>query len=159
MISCDPGLSGGIAYDDMDRDVVAIKMPDTYPEIFNLLKQAVDAHPSNGACFIEDVGAYHPGNSGPAAVTFARHCGHLDMALYALGIRRELVRPLKWQKTMSLREQPKKKGLDKAVLAKMKQERKNEIKEKVQAMFPKIKVTLALSDALAIFAYGKNQIR
>jgi hypothetical protein len=158
MIAIDPGSTGGIAYDDIDRDVVVIKMPDTYPEIFDALKGIIDLHPTNDRCVIEDVGTYMPGNSGPAAVTFARHCGHLDVALYALGIKRELVRPMKWQKTLSLAEQPKKKGLDKKILARLKQERKNEIKEKMQARFPKLKVTLATADALALYCYGRNTI-
>lgn len=157
MLSIDPGLSGAIAYDDIDHGVVAIKMPETYPDIFEALVKIMEAHPTNNVCFIEDVGTYMPGNSGPAAVTFARHCGHLDMALCALSMRRELVRPLKWQKAMSLSEQPKKKGLDKVTLDRLKRERKSEIKEKMQAKFPKLKVTFATADALGIYCYGKSQ--
>lgn len=156
MLAIDPGQLGGIVYDNEQGVVIAMKMPDTYPEIFNALKAIMDLHPSNNICFIEDVGNYMPGNSGPAAVTFATHIGDLRMALYALGISRELVRPQKWQKTLGLSEQPAKRGLDKNTLARLKQQRKNEIKEKMQARFPHIKVTLALSDALGIYVYGKS---
>lgn len=170
MIAIDPGATGGIAYDDMDRDVVAIKMPETYPEIFDTLKAIMDLHPSNDVCIIEDVGTYMPGNSGPAAVDFARHCGHLDMALYALQLRRELVRPQKWQKLLSLptfealpklpaKATKQEKLAHGRELAKRKTIKKNAIKEKMQTRFPKLKVTLAVSDALAIYCYGRNEIR
>ena len=46
-----------------------------------------------------------PGNSGPAAATFARHCGHLEAILYVLGIPTEQVAPGVWQR--SLGELPK----------------------------------------------------
>jgi hypothetical protein len=156
MLAIDPGAGGGFVYNDSYGIVAAVKMPATYPEVYDALKHIRDLNPSNAVCFIEDVGTYMPGNSGPAAVTFATHIGDLRMALYALGISRELVRPQKWQKALGLSEQPAKKGLDKNALARLKQERKNEIKEKMQARFPHLKVTLALSDALGIFCYGKS---
>jgi len=43
-------------------------------------------------------GSYVYGNSGPAAVKFARHCGHLEAFLIALQIPYHEVLPAKWQK-------------------------------------------------------------
>ena len=45
----------------------------------------------------------------------------------------------------------------KTVLSRRKQERKNNIKAKAQELYPHLKVTLALSDALGILNYGCEQ--
>jgi hypothetical protein len=86
---------------------------------------------------VERTGTYIPGNSGPAAVTFARHCGHIEAALYALGISTTQVSPSVWQKKLG-------------ALPKDKKDRKNAIKTMMATRHPHLKVTLANADALAM---------
>ncbi len=157
-IAVDPGLSGGIAWLD-DNDLIhAEKIPATPKDIFEFLGSIMDPLVDNRCC-IEQAGGYMPGNSGPAAVKFARHCGHIDMALLSLAIPSVTVLPAKWMHKLIgkpnypkiLKETPPK--VRKQILAKRKTERKNKIKMNVQARYPHLKVTLATSDALGILTY------
>lgn len=90
-LAIDPGASGGIAWWDDDGRIYADPMPESMSQIFDYLKNLVTMIDS--VCIMEKTGGYFPGNSGPAAATFGRHCGHLDMALYALGIPTGLFLP------------------------------------------------------------------
>ncbi|MBU2051208.1 MAG: hypothetical protein KKH61_19850, partial [Gammaproteobacteria bacterium] len=94
---------------------------------------------------MERVGTYMPGNSGPAAATFARHCGNLEATLYMCGVSAEQVLPNKWMKVV-MGEVPKDK-----------KERKNKIKELMARKYPHLKVTLSTSDALGILTWGLNK--
>ena len=158
LIAIDPGLSGAIAC-MVDGKVHAYKMPDTPKDIFLLI---LSMKTDDAFCWIEQVGAYMPGNSGPAAVKFARHCGHLDMALLSAGIPYDTVLPRKWEHWLigapnyppipddiSDKEQER-------ILAKRKQERKNKIKIKVQGLYPDLKVTLKTADALGILTWSSK---
>jgi uncharacterized protein YbjT (DUF2867 family) len=82
-----------------------------------------------------------PGNSGPSAAKFARHCGHIEAALSALGIPTVFVLPAKWQKAIG--------GFpaDKA-------ERKRAIKEAMARRYPHLAVTLKTADALGLLSYA-----
>lgn len=93
---------------------------------------------------MEAVGYGMPGQSSKATATFARHNGHLEMALLACGIPTIMVTPTKWQKHFNLGS---KKGESKT-------SHKNRIKAFAQTRFPKQKVTLWAADALAIASYG-----
>ena len=142
IIGIDPGALGGIAVlDGTSGELVeCAKMPSTPMDILNYLKEW------NGCsvCYLEDVGNGMPGQSSKATATFARHNGHLEMALLALGISTVKVTPAKWQKALGLSG---KKG-------ESKQSHKNRIKAKMQLSFPKFKMTLWAADALAIASYG-----
>ncbi len=176
-IAIDPGANGSIAC-KVDGMVRAFKMPETPKDIFLLL---LSMKSDDAFCWIEQTGGYMPGNSGPAAVKFARHCGHLDMALLAAGISHVTVLPAKWEHWLigkpnypkivlpdipfdiPKREQRSmlaKQDKDRSrILAKRKTERKNKIKAKVQMIYPDIKVTLALADALGILTWGLESNR
>lgn len=172
LVAIDPGANGAIAC-KVDGKVYAFKMPDTPKDIWLLI---LSLKTDNAFCWIEQVGAYFSGNSGPAAVKFARHCGHLDMALLAAGISYDTVLPSKWEhwligkpnhpkivfpdipidipkrdQKLMLSKQEKERS---KILAKRKTERKNKIKAKVQGLYPDIRVTLAVADALGILTYG-----
>lgn len=98
-IGIDPGVSGGIAILDDDGSVIeCVNMPDTPMEIFQFLMGYKDG----SVCVLEDVGQGMPGQSSSSTARFARHNGHLEMALLALGIRTIKARPQKWEKTYSL---------------------------------------------------------
>lgn len=139
-IAIDPGASGAIAWTDGEQTRVE-NMPDTPTGIFEYL-QDLSNNEDSIECLVERVGGYMPGNSGPAAVKFARHCGHIDMALIALGIPTLTpVSPQVWQKAVC------------GALPKEKAERKRAIKDMMQRRYPSLKVTLINADALGILTY------
>ena len=83
VIGIDPGLSGGIAVLDSDGKIIDYtSMPQTPQDILEYLSQ----FKSDSRCVIEDVGHGMPNQSSKATATFARHNGHLEMALIALQI-------------------------------------------------------------------------
>lgn len=152
-IAIDPGANGAIAW-EYKGEVSVQKMPDTPTGILECLKYVHDIGKIKAECQVERVGGYMPGNSGPAAVTFARHCGHIDMALIALGIPTLTpVSPQVWQKAVcgSLPKAHPKAG--ERAKAHVKQERKNVIKDLMQRRYPHLKVTLVTADALGILTY------
>ena len=144
-IGIDPGISGGIAILDDDGSVIeCVNMPDTPMEIFQFLMGYKDG----SVCVLEDVGQGMPGQSSSSTARFARHNGHLEMALLALGIRTIKARPQKWEKTYSLGTSKKHE----------KSEWKRMLKAKAQALFPQLgkKVTLKTCDALLIAEYCRR---
>lgn len=150
IIGIDPGSNGGIAVLDMEGNVVFVrKMPDTPQDILECLRKfaGTELFNSEAICYLEKVGMGMPGQSSKATATFARHCGHLEMALLALGIKTNDVTPNKWEKSYQLG-----KSSDSS-----KTEWKNKLKAKAQQLFPKEKVTLAICDALLLAEYGRKQ--
>jgi len=146
IIAIDPGINGGIAW--IDDDIVqAIPMPEGMTSQADLLKEIVTlmyplTRPIIG--IIEKTGTYKPGNSGIAAVTFARHCGNLEAILYMLpDVSTSQVSPQIWQKLLGS-------------LPKEKLDRKREIKEKMARLYPHLTVTLKTSDALGILTWASR---
>lgn len=145
-IGIDPGLNGGIAViDEKGMVIEVVKMPDTPQGILYLLKE--HAVLDDCVAYLEAVGYGMPGQSSKATATFARHCGHLDMALLALEIPTNTVTPGKWEKSYQLGRSAEY----------SKTEWKNRLKAKAQQLFPGVRVTLAIADALLIAAYGRKQ--
>lgn len=150
IVGIDPGALGGIAVLSMDGEVVDIRrMPETPQDILECLRKysSSDLYGNDAVCYMEKVGTGLPGQSSKATATFARHCGHLEMALLALGIRTNEATPQKWIRSYQLG-----KSSDYS-----KTEWKNRLKSKAQQLFPKEKVTLAVADALLIAEYGRKQ--
>lgn len=110
--------------------------------------QFLSSYAERSVCVLEDVGQGMPGQSSSATAKFARHNGHLEMALLALGIKTIKTRPQKWEKTYSLGTSGKHE----------KTEWKRMLKEKAQQLFPQLgkKVTLKTCDALLIAEYCRN---
>lgn len=154
IIGIDPGSNnGGIAY-EFNGKIFAKKMPETKENIYSELSAIslmADGY-EYVVCYLEKVGGYMPGNSGPAAVKFARHCGNLEMILFALKIKYVEVSPQKWM-SYFIGKLNYPEGL---TPYKKKTLRKNIIKNRAQKLYPHLKVTLALSDALGILNYGIN---
>lgn len=150
IIAIDPGAAGAIAVLE-DGKAVAYNMPETYSDIYlkldSIIESAIYEKEIPIVCYLEDVGKGMPGQSSVATAKFARHCGHLEMALYALNIPIEKVLPSKWEKTMGIGTS---KGLTKT-------EWKNKLKQKAQELYPQIKVTLKNADALLILHYAKEK--
>lgn len=150
VIGIDPGSSGGIAVLFVDGSVVSVrKMPDTPQDILDYLRRfcSNELFCSKVVCYMEKVGTGIPGQSSKATATFARHNGHLEMALLSLGIPTIEVTPQKWMKFYQLG-----KSSDYS-----KTDWKNRLKSKAQQLFPREKVTLAVADALLIAEYGRKQ--
>lgn len=150
VIGIDPGLSGGIVCLGAGGGVVEVrKMPSTPYDILECLRRF---SPSGGlfggscVCYLEKVGTGLPGQSSKATATFARHNGHLEMALLSLGIKTVEVTPQKWQKHYQLGRSA---DFSKA-------EWKNRLKSCAQQLFPRERVTLAVADALLIAEYGRH---
>ena len=144
VIGIDPGVNGGIAVMDRAHRVVeVVNMPATPRDVLDFLGKYSG---EETVAFLEDVGKGMPGQSSSATATFARHCGHLEMALLALGIRTWKATPQKWQKLYQLGRSS---GYSKT-------EWKNKLKAKAQELFPDLgkKVTLKTCDALLIALYG-----
>ena len=139
-LAIDPGVSGGLAWRDADGIVHADPMPDGMTAQVDYLRSLAAGLPGLSA-IMEKVGTYVPGNHVGSACTFARHCGHLESALYALGIPFTEVAPAVWMKKLGS-------------LPKDKAERKRAIRELMARQFPGLRVTLDTADALALLVYN-----
>lgn len=146
IIGIDPGAAGGIAV-LKGSQIETHNMPETYPDIYNLLASLKN---DDTIAILEDVGHGIPGQSSKATAVFARHNGHLEMALYAIGIPTVKVTPQKWQKHYS-NSMGKSKDYEK-------REWKNKLKGLAQQMFPSVKVTLKNADAILIAYYGNEKL-
>ena len=138
LIAIDPGASGGIAWRTSDGTVTAAPMPEGMTAQVDFLRGLAAQLPGADAV-MEKVGTYVPGNHVGSACTFARHCGHLEAALYAVGIPFTEVAPQVWMKRLG-------------ALPKDKRERKAAIREEMQRRFPALDVTLRTADALALLS-------
>ena len=143
LLAIDQGASGGIAWQSANGNTQCIPMPQGMSAQIDELRGIVAANPGIQAV-IERVGTYVPGNSGVAAATFARHCGHIEAALYCFGVPTTQVAPHKWQAALGAWPKDKK-------------QRKRAIKEAMARRFPALNVTLKTSDALGILCYARQQ--
>jgi hypothetical protein len=161
-IGIDPGVSGGIAVIDTVYVIVrATKMPITERDIFDCL-DCSDAIPV--AAMIELVHSM-PNDGVRQAFTFGQNYGSLRMALAALQIPLEAVSPAKWQAPFRLPPLSKFLPDDFKVLGKKekqaarsraKTQKKNAHLRRAQELFPAIKVTHAIADALLIAEYCRR---
>ena len=135
-IGIDPGKSGGISV-VTDNLAIAHKMPQSEKDLYVLLKEIS----TQGGCFaaLEKVHS-SPQMGVKSAFTFGQGKGSLIMALTALGIPFEEVRPQVWQKALGC----------------MSKGDKNVTKRKAQQLFPDVKITHAIADALLIGEYARR---
>ena len=143
IIAIDPGAAGGVAWTESDGTVWAAPMPSGMTAQADLLRSLVASLPG-AVAVLEKVGGYMPGNSGPAACTFARHCGHLEAALYLLGVPSEQVAPGVWMKALG-------------ALPSVKPARKRAIREAMARRYPALAVTLKTADALGILTWATER--
>ncbi len=143
ILAIDPGAAGGFAWIDAEGTVNAEPMPDGMTGQADRLRSLVAGSPLLSAV-VEKVGTYRPGNSGPAAATFARHCGNIEAVLYLLGIPTKAVAPGVWQRCCGS-------------LSKEKAARKRSIKEQMARSYPHVSVTLKTADALGILTWAMSQ--
>lgn len=141
-IGIDPGQTGGLAIIGDTVDVV--KMPPTEADIWSWF---LDKKDTNCFAIIEKVHSM-PGQGVASTFKFGQGYGGLRMALIAAGIPFDEVTPMKWQKALGIPVKSKKES---------KTEFKNRLKAKSQQLFPKIKMTLDICDALLIAEYNKRK--
>lgn len=146
IIGIDPGAHGGIAVLYSDNNIYIYDMPSTPKDILEFFDEfrGKDCY-----AILEDVGHGMPGQSSSATAKFARHNGHLEMALLACGIPTRKVIPSKWMRSLGIGSSS---GLSK-------KDWKNKLKAKAQELFPCTKMTLATCDAALIAYYGKTNDR
>ena len=142
IIGLDPGTNGGIAW-ITDGKPCAEKMPDTLQDLWELIVSISLNAGSGGTgvhAYLEQVYS-SPQQGVKSAFTFGNGFGHLEMALTAAGIPFTRVRPQIWQKELNC----------------LTGGQKNITKQRAQELFPSIKVTHAIADALLIAKYGTQQ--
>lgn len=132
----DPGKKGGIAFGDGPVPT-AIKMPDTHVEVSHVIR---DYFPD--LILIELVNGYSGNEEGKgnAMFNFGSTFWGPQYIAAAFDIRCELVRPQKWQKSLSLGSS----GGDKEGF-------KRHLKTAAGRLFPQLKPTLLTCDAILMY--------
>ncbi len=162
-IGIDPGLSGGIAIlnhpEGFQGSLRVFKMPPTEADLVGTLRPFAPgwqpmaeehrgkddegtAHWTSGdtvMVWVEKVGAM-PTDGRASLAKFMTNYGLIRGILATLGIRREFVRPVDWQRIAGIKRKPKEKRTP----------WKNRLKQRAQELFPGAKFTLATADAALI---------
>lgn len=131
ILSIDPGASGGVAVHKDNKLIGYAKFTTE-----NDIAQFISEYPIDYA-YLEEVHAM-PGQGVTSMFNFGANVGFYRGVLLALKIPFETVRPQKWQKEMRC----------------MTKGDKNISKARAQELYPEVKMTHALADAILIGAYG-----
>ena len=144
-IGIDPGKGGGIAIICEEESwSQAYKFPKELEDLAPMIGTSMGSYSTNEICvMIEHVHSF-PTDGRPAAFSFGRNLGHWEGVLSTFELNKQTVAPRTWQEHYDIPIMPDK------------YERKRWLKEVAQELFPNIKVTLALSDALLIANYAKE---
>ena len=159
----DPGASGGIALLSAPEATLSClpltyPMPSTEMDVSELLREFA---PHIAKAYIEGVHAFpgHRGDVCPAckqarttrgvtsSFTFGQGYGFLRGLWIGLKIPFEEVSPQRWTKALGCSG------------GKPGTEKKNMHKQKAQQLFPHLRITHAIADALLIAEYGRRQCR
>jgi len=144
LLAIDPGASGGIAWTDEDGCVRAEPMPDRMTALADRISELKYERGTLELAVVEKVGFHVKGNAASASAKFARHVGHVEMALYMTGTPTEQVAPGVWMRHLGTL--PKDKG-----------DRKRAIRDEMQRRHPHLKVTLKTADALGILSWAMRR--
>lgn len=136
-IGIDPGKGGGIALIS-GSCIYNYSMPETPMDLWNIIDGLEN---SSGAIAALEIVHSSPQMGVKSAFTFGQGYGQLQMALTAVGIPWRGVRPQVWQKEMQC----------------LTKGDKNVSKARAQQLFPSIKVTHAIADALLIAEWLRRQ--
>lgn len=134
-IGIDPGKSGGLAWIN-DDGAGAIAMPKTVKDRWLAISQLESP---TCYCMMERV-ATSPQMGVVSAGTFMQNRGELLACLVASGIPYDEVAPAKWQRALGC----------------LTRGDKNITKGKAQSMFPELKITHAVADALLLAEYCRR---
>jgi crossover junction endodeoxyribonuclease RuvC len=144
-IGIDPGASGGIGILDGNAVGATIIKNATEREVYDRINGLIN-HGEHGKAIIEKVGAM-PKQGLSSTFKFGQSYGSIRMALIAAGIPFDEVTPQRWQKELGLIRSNK----NETITAK-----KNRHKAKAQQLFPHVKITHAIADALLIAEYCRR---
>lgn len=134
-IGIDPGVGGGLAVVGRQGEFVrATRMPETEQEVLAFLREAPDSR-----AVLEQVRS-SPQMGVVSAFTFGRGYGGLRMALVASGITFDEVTPVKWQRVMGC----------------LTKGDKNVSKRRATELFPLVRVTHAIADALLLAEFARR---
>lgn len=137
-IGIDPGQGGGIA-SIVGTDVRATKMPETERDLLDYLRDSAALSDGDVFAMLENVHS-SPQMGVSSSFKFGCGFGRLRMALVAVEISFDLVTPQRWQKMLGC----------------LSQGDKNVTKRRAQELFPAIRVTHALADALLLAEYCRR---
>jgi hypothetical protein len=148
LIAIDPGVSGGISYEDTDGSVHALPMPETLhdleQQLWILCKETEEAGGIT-TVYLEDLPKFAGRMSGSAMGTMFRNYGRIEGILSAIQCRIEYIRPQVWQKVLGL-----------GAKATYGDRWKAHLKGRAQALFPQLTVTLKTADALLILEAARK---
>ncbi len=142
ILGIDPGKSGGLAWLSTGAAAAASKMPATERDLWGSI-----AASARHFAYIEKVGAM-PGQGVTSMFSFGQNYGMLRAFLIAAAIPFETVTPAVWQREFKL---PTVKNAGSKVA------KKNAHKARAQELFPTLKITHAIADALLIAEWGRRQ--
>lgn len=144
----DPGLSGAIAVINEFAEVVeVVKMPRTLDELLRVMVRHEEAAIKASVTPNDTIRAglefvrASPQMGVVSVSTFMRNYGHVEMALTAAGIPYYDVHPLRWQRLLDCRT-----GGD-----------KNVSKARAAELWPRMKITHAIADALLIAEWCRRK--
>ena len=140
ILGIDPGQSGGLAIRTGDN-VYAFKMPETERDIHDLIYDFGFKY-DNIIVFLESVHSM-PGQGVVSSFKFGRGYGFLRGIITSLQYPLHDVSPQKWQKALGC----------------LTKGDKNVTKQKAQQLFPKLKITHAIADAVLIAEYGRRSLK
>lgn len=144
IIGIDPGKGGGMAVIRLSDDYfTAASCPETIDEMSEFIR-TIKSETHHITCFLEKVHAF-PTDGRSSAFKFGMNYGIWRGILSAFSIKTELITPQSWQKYFGK-------------LPKIKQERKNKLKE-IATKESNIKATLKTADAICIAVYGKEILK
>lgn len=138
----DPGASGGLAVIDDRGRAQAWPFPATERDIHDLVAEFA---PRISVCYLEAVHSF-PRQGATSTFAFGRNYGFLRGLLIALKVPFVEVSPQRWKKAMGLQMSSKDAKVDK----------KNLSKRLAQQLYPDIKITHAISEALLLATYGRG---
>ena len=139
-LGIDPGASGGAAVIDEDLKVISLmKFAATERDISDWFLEQVP--PLDTVAAIEQVHAM-PKQGVASSFKFGQSYGFLRAMLIAFGIRFEAVTPGKWQRHLGC----------------LSRGDKNVTKAKAGEMFPGVKVTHTVADALLLAVYARRSV-
>ena len=145
-IGIDPGVNGGIAWMQSGEEPAAeaVKMPATIRDLRDLVRDLKYKH-NHCTCALEKV-ASRPGQGARSTFTFGRVYGQAETAIICNAINLERVSAAKWQKSFSLIT-----GKDVS-----RTKKKNQHKALAQELWPDLKITHAIADALLICEWWRR---
>jgi hypothetical protein len=141
IVAIDPGISGGIAYED-GENVHAVPMPPTLGDIASLVRILATDNP---VFWLEELPKFGGKMSASSMGVMFRNYGRIEGLITSAQCRIEYIPPKKWQKVLGLGEK-----------AAHGERWKAHLKGRAQALFPRLDVTLKTADALLILEAARK---